>query len=403
MGHAIRRRKKLLRLFTAVVTLGLLTIGISPLAYAEGENITSSGNVPRVNGQNGIYQLGACETPTELDCIQDFGVIETLEGKQNYVSGTQISYDASLRGKGQHDQPIYGGVSKWSIPSSIGTIQMDLDVQLMSNKNQIGWTKKHVGGALFAYIRGREDDLETKYFIKVRSSWFKPENFTLHANHAGFSGEKIKGGNLWTFSGSRVTYASYKFENPEQHRRALESKLPADSQWSDLNFLGHHVMDGTKSLTSFFDNPCSSKGYMVQANNAPGGGMAYWDSESKSLNFSIAAAHKTMDGKLNKGFYRMWVNRDYIECMWPESGLSRAKSFSIGVYNEDGTKQVATTLVAMKKDQLIVAAYNFHYSAPSIRVSKANKVLLNCVEVANPTRAKKVKGPKCPAGFSKFG
>lgn len=386
-----------------IVTMLFIALGFSPVAYAEGESDNSSGKVPRAIGQNGVYLLGACENSAELDCIEDFGVLETFEGQDKFISGSQTSYDPSFRGKGQHGRPIYGGQSNWIVPLAQGAIEMGLAVELMSNKSQIGETKNLVGGGLFAHIHGREEDFETRYFIKIRTSWFKPENFTLHANNAGFSEEKIKGGTLWTFSGSRVTYAAYKFENQEQYRRALESKRPADAQWSDLNFLGHHVMDGKKSFTSFFNNPCSSKGYMVQANNAPGGGMAYWDSESRSLNFSIEAAHKTMDGKLNKGFYRMWVNREYIECMWPQSGLADAKSFAIGVYNEDGTKQVATTLVAMKKDQLTVAAYNFHYSAPSIRLSKARTARVHCVSITDQTSVKKISGKKCPIGFKAFG
>lgn len=391
------------KLIAVATTLLLVTFGFAPLAHAEGETATSSGKVPRLNGKNAAYGLGACETVTELDCIQDFGVIETIEGQDTYISGTQTLYDPAERFKLQNGGPIYGGASSWSVLTSQGEKNLGVQVQLQSNRTQIGDTKNFVGGALSTWINGEVEDFQTRYFVKIRTSWFKPENFTLHANQAGFSQEKITGGNLWTFSGSRVLYAGYKFESREQFAEALASKGPADFQWVDLNFLGHHVMEGTKPRTSFFDNPCSGKGYMVQANNAPGGGMAYWDSETRSLNFSIEAAHKTMEGNLNKGFYRMWVNRDYIECMWPESGLSKAKSFSIGVYNEDGTKQVATSLVAMKKNMLTVAAYNFHYSAPNIRLSKSSKVRFHCVSVLDPTVARTVKTSKCPEGFKRFG
>lgn len=132
--------------------------------------------------------------------------------------------------------------------------------------------------------------------------------------------------------------------------------------------------------------------------------MAYWNEQARSLEFSIEAAHRTKDGKLNRGFYRMWVNKDYVKCMWPTSGLDKAKSFAIGVYNEDGKKQVATTLVATKGELFTVAAYNFHYSAPTIRVSGSKKKILTCVGVANESQVKKFKSKRiCPKGYKRFG
>lgn len=385
-----------------VLVCVILVFGLVPAAHSTEELLDSDSKTPRLNGQNAVYRLGACVTQSELDCIEEFGVIEKGQDDDVFIPGVQTFYDHSLRSKGQHERPVFGSETNWDIPTSQGTIKMRLNVELMSNKTQIGDSKSQVGGALSAFIHGREQDLETRFFVKVRTSWFKPENFTLHANNAGFSQQKIKGGNLWTLSGARVLSAGYKFINREQFAKALASKAPADYESSNLHFLGHHIMDGNKPSTSFFNNPCSSKGYMVQANNAPGGGMAYWDNETKSLNFSIVAAHRTMDGKLNRGFYRMWVNRDYIECMWPESGLAKAKGFKVGVYNEDGTKQVATTLVSINKDVLTVAALNFHYSSPSIRVSRAKKTLVHCLNLSSSLEVKKVRGKKCPNGFKPF-
>ncbi len=101
----------------------------------------------------------------------------------------------------------------------------------------------------------------------------------------------------------------------------------------------------------------------------------------------------------------MWVNKDYIKCRWPQSGLDKAASFKVGVYNEDGSKQIATTLVATKRDMLTVSAFNFHYSAPTIKLRAAKTATLICVSKADSTITKKLKGkkPKCPKGFKAVG
>lgn len=386
-----------------ILTVGLvLSVGLTP-ASAEGSN--GSLLVPREIGKQAIYMLGACQTEIERDCIESFGVLEVVDGVETFIAGEQTAYDAVSESEDEKGNKVYGGSSTWKISSSSGVEEIELWSKLESTRHIVDVPTKIRGASFFIAIRNSSEDLTTKFQVKLRTSWFKPENFTLAAGDAGFSEAKIPGGTLWTLSGTRVKVASYDYTSPEEVAEKFEKGAVADYESTMLHFIGHHVAIKNQPRTSYFSDPCSHTGYMVQANNAAGGGMAYWDDGSKSLNFSIQAAHRTKDGKLNRGFYRMWVNKDYIKCRWPQSGLDKAAYFKVGVYNEDGSKQVATTVVSTKRDLLTVSALNFHYSAPTIKLQASKKRQFVCVNKSDKTDVKRLKNKKskCPDGFIKNG
>lgn len=310
------------------------------------------------------YQLNLCVLEKQLDCIESLETVKdgvatpaTFVEYQN--NEDSIDYDGNLR---RNDRTV------WALPTEIAAEPVVVNAELFPLKHS--WPqpdgKRHYASSLFIYIEGNESDLTTKFRIKVRTSWLVPQSVGMYMLGSEFKQEKIKGGNRWTLGGVRSSTYNYN----DGWDKKMAKGANADVADQNLRFVIYHASKNPNE--GFFGNQCYKSGYMVYSANAPSGGNPYYNAATKSLDFNIQAPHRTTTGDLNKGFFYLWVNKDYIRCMWPTSGLDRAKNFTVSVYNEDGSKQVATTTVAYKSGQLKVAAVNFHYSSPTIRL-KAKK------------------------------
>lgn len=312
-----------------------------------------------------IYALDSCKDPSELDCIESFSVLsgdDLIETPMTYsgFSGSRTSTDSY--GNTEHH-----GNSDWKVETKSGPKNYSVYARLEAVNHIWGIYngKKSRAGAIRIFVQGNEQDFETKVRIRVRTSWLKPLNVALYADQANFVETKIAGGRLWTFDGVRAKNSSYR----DDWIKKSAANANADHDGSSLTFLVDHA---ATSATSYYSTKCASKGYTAEASNATAAGQPSWNPKTKSLEFSIFAPHADTKGNLNKGFFQLWVNKAYIQCAWPSSGLAKANDFSVSVYNEDGSRQVATTVVSYKRGQLKVAAYNFHYSSPTIRL-KAKK------------------------------
>ena len=310
------------------------------------------------------YQLTQCVLEKQLDCIESVEAVKdgvaTLSTFVEYRNDEDfVDYDGNKR---RNDRTV------WSLPAEIAADPVIVDAELFPLKHS--WPepggKRHYASSLMIRISGNESDLTTKFRIKVRTSWLVPQSVGMYMLDSEFNQEKITGGNRWTLGGVRS--ATYNYNGGWDKKMAKGAN--ADVADNNLTFIIYHASKNPNE--GFFGNECYKSGYMVYSANAPSGGNPYFNAESRSLDFNIQAPHRTTTGELNKGFFYLWVNKDYIRCMWPKSGLDKAKNFTVSVYNEDGSKQVATTTVVYKKGQLRVAAVNFHYSSPTIRL-KAKK------------------------------
>jgi hypothetical protein len=343
------------KITSAVVTLVLLVSASG--ASAESRGLSPVGQIS--------YALDVCKSKSQLDCLEP---LEYFDGK-SYVPAKFLGFvNSETVVTDPNGNKIELGRTVWETTTKIRTSIFSIQTRLATKDNVIavinGVTK--TGSELFVIVDGPEDDLTTKLKITARTSWIKPENVTLHAWEPSFSTVKITGGNKWIFQGIQADTLNYTSDFSEKMRAGAK----ADFRSAQLDFHVHHAGDDVNS--SFFDPKCAKYGYTVESSNAGGGGRPYWNEATQSVEFAIDAPHLDLEGKLNKGFFYLWVNKEYMKCAWPESGLANANSFSISVYNEDGTKQTATSVISYKKGQLKVAALNFHYSSPTIRL-KAKK------------------------------
>jgi hypothetical protein len=188
-----------------------------------------------------------------------------------------------------------------------------------------------------------------------------PQDIQLHAVDAALEDEKIPGGRLWTFIGKQQKIHSYAWESLKEK---IESHANADFEHHRISFLLHHL--GKTSLTSYFDVTCGDRGYTVESHNAPGAGMPFWNEGTKSLEFNIQSAHADKEGRPVVGYFRLWMPESYLDCKWPSNTLTRAAEIQVLIANEDGSFQVASTIVGKKDGMIRVEATGFHYSSPTV-------------------------------------
>ncbi|CAB4718155.1 unannotated protein [freshwater metagenome] len=156
-------------------------------------------------------------------------------------------------------------------------------------------------------------------------------------------------------------------------------------------------------------------------------GPPVYDKDAGDLNYQVAAPHYLPNGAdVFKGTYDLVMRSEVARCIY---GFSNAPiKASISIVSNDGTPQIATTVVNEKNGWLYLTANNFQFSSPTLKVSlKQDKVIATPAPTPTPSAtpsaaatpspqviAKKlsitcIKGktvrkvtgtnPKCPAGF----
>jgi hypothetical protein len=344
-----------------------------------------------------LYSLPRCESSKQLDCVDSVSVFDN-SGKLKVATWQRDTY-----------QPVYTdalgnkmnlGQSIWM--ASVDGRQVSVGIAADAESPTHGCCRMPDGSIMrFGSIRSRvivDEPLTTKVQFKIRTSWIKPLNVPLFAAEASFSQAAIPGGNLWTFAGKGVAVSGYSDNWDEK----LESNARADFDSTVFYFTIDHA--GLTDELSPFPKSCSEFGYTAQASNASSAGMPSWNSKTNSLDFAIEAPHTTTKGEKNLGFFQFWANDKYLKCKFPRNTLSTASQVKIQVFDANGELQTATYVAKYEKGLLYVAAFGFHYSSPTVRltpVTAAKKTTITCVNSKTPKLTKKVTAisPKCPVGY----
>ena len=136
-----------------------------------------------------------------------------------------------------------------------------------------------------------------------------------------------------------------------------------------------------------------------------------------SLNYKVASAHFNPDGTEFKGTYNLVMRSDVARCLYRFSAAPLEARIS--VVNESGENAVATTVVGEKAGWLSLAAYNFGFSSPQVKVqltqaaeptptpsatakTVAKKITITCIK-GKVTKKVTAVNPKCPTGYKKKG
>ncbi len=94
-----------------------------------------------------------------------------------------------------------------------------------------------------------------------------------------------------------------------------------------------------------------------------------------TLQYKVAAPHYKKDGSEFKGTYNLVIRSDVARCIY---GFSNAPiQASIDVVSENGTSSVATTAVSENNGWISLSAYNFGFSAPTIKATLKQEALIS--------------------------
>jgi hypothetical protein len=143
----------------------------------------------------------------------------------------------------------------------------------------------------------------------------------------------------------------------------------------------------------------------------------------ESLNYKVASAHFNPDGSEFKGTYNLVMRSDVARCLYKFSSAPLAAT--IEVLNDSGQSSIVTTVFGERKGWVELAAYNFTFSSPTVRVKlsqeaevvvspaptptptpsasakpAAKAVTITCVKGKTSKKVTAVK-PKCPTGYKK--
>ena len=141
-----------------------------------------------------------------------------------------------------------------------------------------------------------------------------------------------------------------------------------------------------------------------------------WNSLDKSFEYSVYSPHLNSSGATNKGFFSLLVDRAVANCLW-NTNLTSAKAV-LSVNYEDGTSEVATSILGKDDNWVSFQNSGFHYSKPRFlakldltekpkepitATEKPNQISKSTLVCVKGKIIRKVSGvnPKCPAGFKK--
>jgi hypothetical protein len=351
------------------------------------------------------YQLVTCQSPSELDCVESFGFVDS---SNRYIDADLVR---TVQGNSFTDNlgnTIHPASTEWQAPVDGKVVSATLTSHLQSPNWRI-WKNPDDS---FHYGAHLENDIETALPLKttvrflVRTSFLSPMNIQMEDEDTDFAQIKISGGNKWMFQGRGTPLSNY-FQNPNG-----DWSKPADAESIWFHFsISHADPDLSKG---YWPGVCASEGYTVQAGNWSGGGDPYWDESTKSLNFAIQAPHTDSKGIPVIGFFKLWTTDAFMNCKWPGNSLSNSPNITVNVLDENGVTQVAETQILHSGGKLYISATGFHYSSPTIRIEAAlaaaepsssaevsSKQTTKTITCKKGKKVKRVTGvsPHCPAGF----
>ena len=328
----------------------------------------------------GISPLTVCNSATELDCIESFGVYQNNGVLVPAKHLEDILYGISNDSNANKN---VNGETHWLASNSVLNVDSRVRVDLETPnhiifKNLDGSMQLGASLRIMVFV---PDPQNTKIHLVVRTSWLKPMNVQLKALESDFKQEKISGGNRFTFIGKGMPYSDYLGEWwNDASKKDYSAKADADSYL--FQFYVHHA--GVDAMHSYWPPVCADEGYSVQSHNTNSTGDPTWDSTSNSLNFAIQAPHLTASGKPNIGYFQYKVSNKFLDCKYPTNNLTKAKYLKLEVIDQDGTRQVATTSVVNSNGEMVLTATGFHFSAPQIVVTAEDPIVVPA-PVATPT------------------
>ena len=352
-----------MRVKAAVILLTLFVSGSSLAAYADP---TVNPALPAIDPSvPAHYSLGVCETPQQLDCIQN---VYVKDGSGDFRLSAPLEIYQWNETTDPNTNKVFSSGMSWTIPQlAPTTFQLDASVRTPS----FIWNPDFSAGRLDVGA----SNLPRGYSVKVavRTSWIKAQNLQFISDESSYTQEPIAGVDgayLWTFTGTHARVSTFDYES-SKWLMTLEGdwSQAADIDHYSLDFVIHHagvVPETPWGETSWWDPRCSDHGFTAQAFNSHAAGSPEWI-DGKGLEFNIFAPHYDSRGAphVNQGFFRLWIHEEFAECQWPGNTLVGAEELEALIVNEDGSEQNANIIITNEGGMIYLEAVDFHYSVPT--------------------------------------
>jgi hypothetical protein len=147
-------------------------------------------------------------------------------------------------------------------------------------------------------------------------------------------------------------------------------------------------------------------GFVTTNSTTYSAGPPIFNKSTGTLDYKVASLHLMPDGKVFKGSYDLYIDKNVARCIYNFS--SAPISASISIINENGETVVPSTSLTEVKNWIHLSAKDFTFSSPTLRVKlrqakaivESGSKTISCIKGA---LSKKVTGPapKCPTGYKK--
>lgn len=397
------------------------------VASGPGAEAVDSPGQEILRDSNARSAVRLCTGPTNLTCMESLTAI-LPDGSSNDLKLVWAEEGSDLDSQGQVQERSQAA---WSFVDVDGSTRQVMTYGNLSGENYKG---EQVNFRLqpkldFGFMNLTEKDVRSgiKFKFVFRSSWVVPVASFLMAANSDYSDQKIANGHRYTYIGSPYLGSNYwnkpLFDLPESEQLTTKS----DSEEVRFYFLIDHASSIPGG--SYGDTRCSALGYPVTSHNAFGGGIPNL-SDNDTMKFEIYSPHFLSTGELNMGFFSTYMSVAWMDCMWPKNNVTKSPKVEVSVVNADGSTQIATTSFNIRDGFLVVHAYGFHYSAPTIRlkvvkpdfapevtpvatkvsasatskaskpVAKAKSTTITCYKGKTTKKVTSVN-PRCPVGYKK--
>lgn len=332
----------------------------------------------------------ACERPDQLDCVESLGVVddETGEYWHEPVLRTE-TWDVANR---PGTQPFAWHRMVWSLPGVeidgypgrvfvVGILQpngghamaLDLEVadvpaRLVTSPDRFGCTSYSDGAC--ERLPLLPEDLTIR--VVLRTSWLDASVVLADSRDPHLVIDDLaNGAHRLTVTGKTMMLQTLLDGPLDQVPQAVTSKFA---------FTARDPRTGTVSSAP---PACFQKGPLLvayNANHGRGGGVPEWIASEGRLNLTARAPHYWADGKTPwRGYYETSIPVSLARCMWGIDPRMTA-ALKVEVYGEDGEERVATTSIGVRDGQVIIRAYDFTYSAPTISIKVTVKAGQRCFQ-----------------------
>ena len=147
-------------------------------------------------------------------------------------------------------------------------------------------------------------------------------------------------------------------------------------------------------------------GFVTTNSTTYSAGPPVFNESTGTLDYKVSSLHLKSDGKVFKGSYDLYIDKNVARCIYNFS--SAPISASISVVNENGETVVPSTSLTEVENWIHLSAKDFTFSSPTLRVkfrqakviAKSGSKTISCSKGAV---TKKISGvsPKCPTGYKK--